>query len=101
MAETLQFSVCNRGKDTSLELLDMYRASAPFLLPRHSSQHIVHSTVHSTSTSFLSKTTNSIYLSITTSLLLCLFQPFVYPHPHVRLVSVYMGEQSNILILLL
>ena len=30
MAETLQFLVCNRGKDTSLELLDMYRASAPF-----------------------------------------------------------------------
>jgi hypothetical protein len=26
---------------------------------------------------------------------------FVYPHPHVRLVSVSMGEQSNILILLL
>jgi hypothetical protein len=83
----------------------MYRASALFLLPRHSSQHtvhsIVHSTVHSISTSFLSKTTDSIYLLITTSLLLCLFQPFVHPYPYVRLVSVYIGEQSNILILLL
>jgi hypothetical protein len=89
----------------------MYRAFAPLLLYRYSSQHRVHSTqftahssqhtVHSTSTSFLSTTTDSIYLSIITSLLLCLFQPFVHPHPHVRLVSVRMGEQSNILILLL
>jgi hypothetical protein len=83
----------------------MYRASAPFLLPRYSSQYTVYSTVHSivysTSTSFLSKTTNSIYLSITTLFLLCLFQPFIHPHPHIRLVSIYIGEQSNILILLL
>ena len=60
MAETLYFSVCNRGKDTSLELLDMYRASAPFLLPRHNSQH----TVHSTSTHYLSTITDSIYFPI-------------------------------------
>ena len=60
MAETLQFSVCNRGKDTSLELLDMYRAFAPFLLPRYSSQH----TVHSTSTYFPSIITDSIYFLI-------------------------------------
>jgi hypothetical protein len=60
MAKTLQFSVCNRGKDTSLELLDMYRASAPFLLPRHNSQHIV----HSISTYFPSTITDSIYFLI-------------------------------------
>jgi hypothetical protein len=63
-------------------------------------------TVHSTQFTAQAPTFQAqpliLYTSqLITSLLLYLFQPFVHPHPRVRLVSVHMGEQSNILILLL